>query len=254
MPSADEIGRFRDANAELTRLVEADLERFWSFLDLSDPDRSLNALMNYVPLLTQRYGEIAATLAADWFDMLRGGAVEEGVLVAVRGATTYKAAAASPIAATVSRRAVESVGGYLRTDDPVRALDKLKVTTGRHVLQAGRDTITRNAGRDRSARGWQRFVRPGGCKFCRMLSSRGGVYTQASSHFAAHDHCNCVSAPTWDRSAPKVDVAAQFVASAHTSHMSDRQREQFRARVRQYMARMPDDTGAVHIDAGEGVA
>lgn len=240
MPSAADIAAFRAANLALSGEVEADLARFWKFLDLSKPDAATNALLNYVPLLVQRYGEVAATLAADWFEELRGEAVEAGVVQAVSRAKSFTVVAADPVSAAVSAKAVKSAAGYLWTPDPERALVAVTRTSQRHVLQAGRDTITQNAGRDRTARGWKRYVRSGGCKFCQMLAGKGGVFTERSSHFAAHDDCNCVSAPVWDPNAPKVDVAAAFVASAKTEGMSDKEREKFRARVRGYLADMPE--------------
>lgn len=232
------------ANDALTARVADDLARFWRRIDLSKPDVATNALLNYVPLLVQRYGEIAATLAADWFELLRLEAIDAGVVAAVGRATSFRAVAADPVAQAIAARAVQSAAGYLWTPEPERALTAITATARRQVLQPGRDTIILNAGRDRSARGWARYTSSGACKFCRMLSSNGGVYTERSSHFAAHDDCNCTSAPVWDKSAPRVDVAAEFVASRRTSQMTPVQREQFRARVRAYLDKMPDDTGA----------
>lgn len=244
MATEEQVRQFRDANEALTARVRADLERFWGFVDLSRPAAAEAALLNFVPLLTQQYGEMAATIAADWYEMLRGEAVEAGLVAAVRGATSFRAVAADPVSAAVSREAVSSALLLLQGDNPsppARVLTAIQDTTSRHVLQAGRDTITQNAGRDPAARGWQRFVRSGGCDFCRMLSSRGGVYTDRTSRFAAHDHCNCAAAPTWDRSAPKVDVAAEYVASAKTAGMTPRAREVYRERTRKLLKEAPPE-------------
>jgi len=241
MATPEQIAAFRQANIALTTKVEADLAKFWSHLDLTRAEVSTNALLNYVPLLAQRYGEVASTIAADWYELLRKDAVDQGLLASIRGATSYKVLAADPVALEVHRKAVESAAGYLWTPTPERALSALQRTTSRNVLQSGRDTITLNAGRDKGARGWTRVVRSGGCKFCRMLAGReGGVYTERSSHFAAHDDCNCASVPSFDRSAPEVDVAAQFVASAKSEAMGPKERDAFRAKVRTYLAKMPD--------------
>lgn len=244
------------ANKALSAQVEADLARFWRRIDLSKPDVATNALLNYVPLLVQRYGEVAATLAADWFELLRLEAVDAGVIAAVGRATSFKAVAADPVAVAVAERAVRSASGYLWTPEPERTLTAVTGTARRQVLQAGRDTITLNTGRDRSARGWQRFVSSGGCKFCQMLSGRGGVYTERTSRFAAHDDCNCTAAPVWDPSAPKVDVAAEFVASPRWGALRDaaakgdtqaaEELESYRAQVRAYLARQPDGAGMVY--------
>lgn len=248
MATPSEVAEYRRANAGVVALMERDLLAFWASLDLTKPERVRDALIEFLPVLVAQYGEIAATIAADWFDTLRADAVATGV-VAASTAGVYRSRPADtvPAAAVVSQ--VRFGAQHLFTDQPEQTLVFLKGESQKYVLAPGRDTITQNAGRDKAARGWQRFVRIGGCKFCRMLSGLGGVYTEASSHFASHHHCNCVSAPTWDASAPRVDVAAEWVASQHTSSMNDDEREQFRRRVRNYLERQPDDRGVVHVDS-----
>lgn len=256
MATAAQVAEFRAANAALKKQVEADLANFWSHLNPSRVDATTNALLNYVPLLTQRYGDIASTIAADWYELLRADAVDAGLLASIKGAKTYRALAADPVAAEVAhrtalaRQVVESAAGYLWTPTPERALGAITRTTNRAVLQAGRDTITVNAGRDRGARGWSRATRSGACKFCRLAASEAGVFTEKSSHFAAHDDCHCVSFPEFDQRAPKVDVAAEFVASAKSEAMSPVERERFRAKVRDYMGKMPDDPKPGEIFTG----
>ena len=251
MATLEQVAAFRQANLAVTSKVEADLAKFWSHLDLASVDRSTNALLNYVPLLTQRYGEMASTIAADWYEVMRAEAVDAGLLDSIKGAKTYRAIAADPVAQALSRKAVKSVSGYLWTPTPERGLAALQSTTSRLVLQSGRDTITVNAGRDRGARGWGRMARSGACRFCRMIASRqGGVYTERSARFAAHDHCDCVSYPVFDQSAPKVDVAAQFVASAKTSSMSAKELDRYHAQVRGYLAKMPATPGAGEVFIG----
>jgi hypothetical protein len=39
-----------------------------------------------------------------------------------------------------------------------------------------------------------------------MLAGRGAVYRRDTADFAAHDHCRCGAAPSWDPSAPEVSV------------------------------------------------
>src|SRR5665647_124691 len=159
MATPEQVAAFRAANTALTAKVEKDLTNFWAHMNPARHDASMNALLKYVPTLSKRYGEIAATIAADWYELLRADAVEAGMLKSIRGATSYRALAADPVAAEVSRKAVESAAGYLWTPTPERTLRALQGTVGRHVLQAGRDTLTVNADRDKGARGW---VRVGG--------------------------------------------------------------------------------------------
>jgi hypothetical protein len=77
------------------------------------------------------------------------------------------------------------------------ASDALRGSSTRLVLNGGRDTIVRTAGADPIATGWERVIEPGACSFCSMLAGRGGVYSEASVNFRAHDHCHCVGRPVF---------------------------------------------------------
>lgn len=248
MATAAQVAQFRAANASIVAAVERDLDNFFGHVDLSNPARALNALLQYIPLLTQRYGEIAAALAADWYEELRADAVEQGIVAAIGRAVSYDVITADPVAQRVARESVQAAKYLLETQDtPDAFISRLRGNVTRYVLQPSRDTITRNAHRDRAARGWARYTRPGTCDFCAALSGRGGVYTEQSARFASHDHCNCVTAPVFDPHAEKVDVRAEYIASAKTASMSPEQREQFRARTAGWIAGAADGLDAEQI-------
>jgi len=78
------------------------------------------------------------------------------------------------------------------------ARDSLRGASTRLVLKGGRETITQAAILDGAATGWERVIEPGACGFCAMLAGRGGVYTEASVGFRAHDHCHCVARPVFE--------------------------------------------------------
>lgn len=249
MPTDAQIAEVRAANIALTKQVEADLANFWRFLDLSKPERSRNALLNYVPLLVQRYGDMASTVAADWFEELRFEAIDAGFLgrVATSTSKSFTPTLAVPDLAAVASE-VRYIAGDLFTDAPDVALAKIQTTSTRTVLQLGRETTRINTfARGSGARGWSRVTRPGSCRFCRALAARGGVYTEQSARFASHKpKCNCVSVPVWDKSAPEVDVMA-YVASRNTAGMTDDQKEQQRARVSAWLEQsFPGETDHEH--------
>jgi len=226
---------FRRANAELIAQVEDRLDQFWASAGSRDPVAGLNALLNYVPLLTQQFGELAATLAMDWFEELRFDAIDAGQIAAIGRATSYEAVRTDPVILTVSAASASYWQHRLAADGPDAAVAGLKDGAMRAVRQSGREAITQNADRDRAARGWQRMTRPGACRFCRALANRGGVYTKASVRFAAHGpKCNCVAAPTWDQNAPEADPFV-YVASKNTAGMTDEQRQIQRDRVRGWL-------------------
>lgn len=97
---------------------------------------------------------------------------------------------------------VQSMGAgqffhYLKEADAPEAAtmarDGLRGAATRMTLLGGRDTITQAAVNDPVASGWERVITPGACGFCSMLAGRGGVYSEKSVHFRAHDHCHCVA-------------------------------------------------------------
>lgn len=251
MATAAQAAQFRAANATLVAGLERELENIWRALPLDEPERARNMLLRLLPDLVHTYGDMATTLALEWFEQLRAEAAAAGLFRAVGAAASFRPIALDPARAAPAEAIEQQVrfgAQHLFNGTPDQFLAFLKQDAGKRVVEISGNTVATNASRDRAARGWQRLVRPGACKFCRMLSSRGGVYTQRTALFNAHNgSCRCVAAPTWDPTAEPVDVAAQFVASARMSRMSPREREEFRARVAGYLDRMPDDEGAVYV-------
>lgn len=230
MPSAADVASYRAQQAGVAALVKRDLTAFWDTLDLTKPEAVRDALLRFMPSLVTEYGEVAASVAADWYDDMR---LAEGA------AGRFRAQMADAVADALVEAQVRFGSQHLFTDTPTGTLDFLTLTATKYALYPGRTTIARSADRDPAASGWQRVTRPGACKFCRMLAGRGGVYKESTVYFASHGECNCAAVPSWDTSAPEVDVSA-YVASARTSRMSPEQREAHTARVRAYLDSMSD--------------
>lgn len=222
MPTQADVALLREAQEAMRTLVVRDLEAFWSSLALDRPEAVRAALLEFVPALVAQHGDRAASLAADWYDDVRAAERVPGRFRASMVPSPYEDA---------TEGLVRRAAGALFTDTPVGALSTLTSVAPKYVLAAGRETITRSADRDPRAAGWQRIVRAGGCRFCRMLAGRGDVYREASVHFAAHDDCNCAAAPSWDQSAPEVDVDI-YEASKRTTRMKPAQKEAHNARIR----------------------
>lgn len=202
-------------------LVVRDLESFFGSLNLARPEAARDALLEYVPLLVSQYGQSAAAVAADWYDDVRAAERVGGRFRALAQASPYEDA----VEGTVRR-----VAGALFTDAPTDTLTSLAGRVGKYVLAAGRETVRVSTARDPRASGWQRVTRAGACGFCRMLAGRGGVYREATAHFASHDDCNCASVPSWDQTAPEVDVAV-YEASKRTTGMTPEQKARHNAAV-----------------------
>jgi len=163
------------------------------------------------------FGDAAATLAADFYDLARA---EAGALGAY---------AAEPAASPTIDRVASVTGWGLRTGaDTSGQLALIRGGLVRAVTGTGRDTVRNAVARDRAAHGWQRIAGASACKFCRMLAGRGEVYHSSTARFASHDHCQCFASPAF---APGLAVTVeQYTATQRT--ISD----QDRARLREFLA------------------
>lgn len=191
---------FEQANNGISDLVERDLLGFLGALDMGRPEAVRAALFEYVPVLVSEYGNVAAAVAADWFDEFRAF---EGV------AGTFRA----PLAAGIPVEQVTSRLGYAtRASGPLFAGDSetltnfLAMMTNEYVLQPGRDTVMQAAHKDNAA--YARVPEPGACKFCLMLASRGFVYSQATAGGTKkfHGKCRCNAVPVWDETRARVEL------------------------------------------------
>lgn len=193
MPSQADVERIQAANRGVVALAERDLDDFWAALDLTNPDAARNALESFLPQLVAQYGEVAATVAADWYEDLRYEANVAGQFGAVM-------AEGVPDAAVVSQ--VRYAAGGLFPDSPLDTLGLLRVALSKYALQPGRDTVTQSVAADP---GRPRFARvPSGaktCAFCLMLASRGAVYVSKAAAGGTmhkyHGKCDCVPTPLW---------------------------------------------------------
>jgi len=207
MVSRADAERLRRAQQGVRSLVERDLAAFFGSLNLGQPEKARDDLLDYVPMLVAQYGESAAAVAADWYDDLRAS---EGV----RG--RYRAEMVVPDVSEEAAGTVRRLAGALFTEAPGEALVGLSAAAPKYVLMGSRHTIVSSTERDPRASGWQRIVRSGACKFCTMLHGRGAVYKESTVSFAAHKSCNCAAAPSWDPDAPEVDVRLYEASRRHT--------------------------------------
>jgi hypothetical protein len=193
------LKQFEQANDGIATLVERDLLAFLASLDPARPDAVKLDLFEFVPVLIAQYGDIAATVAADWFDELRA---TEGVTGRFR----------APLAPLVPDEVVNGRLGFAtRPDGPLfsGAFDTLTTFTAmianEYALQPGRDTVMQAAHKDKAA--YARVPEPGACKFCLMLASRGFVYSKStvgdSKKF--HGKCRCNAMPVWDETKARVE-------------------------------------------------
>jgi hypothetical protein len=87
------------------------------------------------------------------------------------------------------------------------------------VVDAARATITDAVATDPEAVGWARVAKPTACAFCRLLTTRGGVYTSETVKFRAHNGCSCTAEPVfkgqrWEPSAHVRQWRAEYKRAA----------------------------------------
>lgn len=172
-----DLERFRQANAGLSKLVRDALEAFFRSLDLSRPEAARDALLGFVPVLVARYGDVTATIAADFYEEMRASSGAPGRFTAV----TAAAVAPGPVEAKV-----RFLAGHLWTPTPDLMLGGLLTAADKYVKQPGRNTIAQNAHREGVR--WARV--PTGaktCAFCLMLAGRTGQWLYKSERSAIYD-------------------------------------------------------------------
>jgi hypothetical protein len=163
-----------------------ELDEVW---ELDDPVDVTEALLDLLPGVIETYGLAAATLAADYYDDSRARRNIRGRFTAI-----------IPDMGDMGAEELARWGvGPLFQANPDWATAQTLIDGGlqRRVANYSRDTITESAVEDPQARGWQRVTSGGSCDFCTMLAGRGAIYTESSSDFESHDHCNCSAEPAW---------------------------------------------------------
>lgn len=193
MPSVLATSRsLRNGLAEVTGAADRDLSALWR--SVSTAAEAKTALTDVLPALVQQYGAAASTLATEWYDDLRAKET-------IRG--TFRAFPASLDATAASTGSIEALAGVgvgpLYGAAPDWSAAQVLVAGGlqRRIANYARATVTTSAVADPQARGWTRVGDGSSCEFCSMLLGRGGVYSEASADFAAHDHCACGAEPAW---------------------------------------------------------
>lgn len=181
----------REAKASLVRvtgLAARDLERVWRTLDLTDAISVRDVLLEVLPALGSKYGDAAATIAADWYDSLRAQSRARG---------SFSASAALPDSTArleaTARWGLSPMFGPNPTPDT--ALTLLQGGLQRFVADAHRETITSAIVADPAKAGWTR-VGVGECDWCQQYID-GEVHYVAGYDFPAHDNCNCTAVPSW---------------------------------------------------------
>lgn len=211
---------------DVNTLMRRDVTTLWRNVEKSNSLDALAALLETVPAIGEVYGDMAASLATDYYESAREIADVPGVFVA------------TPADLPDARR-FESLTRW--ATDPLNAPDpqpdavaaRLEGGLQRVVANASRETVVKNTARDKKSSGWKRITRDGGgCTMCKMLAGRGPVYA-VGSRFATHDHCRCVCGPAFGPESDSPPLSAQQYRASKI-HQSGADK----ARLRSYLKKL----------------
>lgn len=200
MIDRDDLNHLHRATQAAVRGAQEELAAFMQKASGWPPDDLRDGLLEVMQAIVTKYGDAAASAAAEWYQQVRADALP-GQLY-----TPVTAPAPPP---TQVEGSVRAAAGHLYQGDPAMTERILAGALQRYVTGQSRGTVTANALHDPKAR---RFARvPRGvvtCAFCRTLASRGFVYTTAKEAGALnkfHDRCDCQVVPGFSDDPPKID-------------------------------------------------
>ena len=210
-------GRWRAAQAGLTALLLRDLRGMRRLINPSRLQVTVPTWIEAVNAVVARYSQVAATLAADFYDGEREAA-------GVPGAFTVPLADAPPDEQTSNslRWATKDLWPRDQADATVVQLEPLDTrldtamvkadgATQKLVADRGRATLRQAVDSDPQAVAYARAAALGACFFCKLMASRGAVYATAQSAgkgandlFSGdasvvkfHNDCHCAIVPVF---------------------------------------------------------
>lgn len=204
----------------INRRALAELTDVWRAVEGAEALAVRDVLLDVVPALTDRFGDLSAVAAGDFYDEMRSAA-------GVRGRHTATLAPTAPHGQV--QASVRAGLAPIFSLDPQWqvALSRLSGSVTRLVLQPARQTVAQSTVRDPARPGFARKPDPDACDWCLMLSSRGAVYLSEQSAGEMndyHDRCRCEPVPVFrDDDLPEVnrrlhDEWQQVTRGAANSH------------------------------------
>ena len=205
----------RSALVDLNALMVSDLAALWRAVDVQDVEFLRDALQAEVPGVVDPYLAAAGDITADWYE-------------AQAPDLNYVARPAALVDEGQLQATARWAAGTVLTRTPVSPLDLLAGSMQRALFNESRETIVENAEVEPGAR-WARHASANACEFCRMVATRGAVYTSESAASRVggrgvdestnigrrrggrargirargnqsigdkyHDHCHCIAVP-----------------------------------------------------------
>ncbi len=195
MATQGDVTRYNNANRDVRALITREVRLLWNSLDVSDAMNVRYALEELLPPLIAAYGEIAATVAADYYDELR---IAAGV--PSRFSAVLAPSAPPEAVRTNARWAIGPL--FSANPNTAQALARVEQEADRMVLQQGKQTISESVKRDPAKPRWARVPKGPTCAWCLVLASAGAVYGSAEAAGKDdpdryHARCDCEPTPVW---------------------------------------------------------
>lgn len=197
--SRRQVDSLTSAQTNVTAQAKRELGQIWMEVQTLPEERRRDALLDLIPALVDKYGDVSGSVAADWYDQIRAAWLESEQLPS----DDYHAVAATnPYnASDLHREITYQLNTAADGDDMEHVLDRLNARLDKWIRQAGRDTIISSTANDPRKPRYARVPKGRTCAFCAMLASRGFVYASAEtagSFRKYHEQCDCEIVPSWD--------------------------------------------------------
>jgi len=190
--------RHRAQQLLLRNGTQAQVRRIWPKLEYERLDATYPAFALAAAALVEKNRLTSAGLTLGYLREFRGEAGIPGVARLVKaGAVPAEQFTGSLIATSIAPTKKATTAGTLAEVSMSNALTQTSGALARLVLNGGRETLTASVAADPAGRGYRRVLGGGGCDFCQMLAGRGGVYTEDTADFEAHDSCGCSAEPIY---------------------------------------------------------
>lgn len=193
MPSSSDVRLLVAANRKIQSLALREFSPVWASLDTGDALAVKRVLLEVMPDLVAKYGDLTATVAADLYEQWRADAGVRGLYVPL----TADPPPAKQVQASV-RFAISSL--FQATPDAAAVHELLTGDVlSRYLANQSRATIEQSARRDPAEPRWARIPVGKTCEYCVMLGSRGAAYHGEDTALAAsHGNCDCAVLPEFE--------------------------------------------------------
>ena len=184
------------AHTKLVDLAFADFRKLVIPLAGLPANQVREAMLAGFPVLVEKYGDVAAAAAAEFYQDARAAAI---------GGSFDAVLAMAGDPEELRKLVLWATSELPETGLPEVAQSKLSGILQQQVVGRSRDTILLNVKKDPEKPRWARVPRGAKtCAFCMMLASRGFEYaSRKSASTTFHAHCDCAVVPGWGEN-PKV--------------------------------------------------